>query len=70
MRERGWKRLATLTSTDATGQDYDRQIPAVLSTPENHDLQLVTQEHFNPSDISVNAQVSRVKNADPQAILV
>ena len=68
-RERGWKRVATLTSTDASGQDYDRAIPAVLALPENRDLHLVAQEHFNPSDISVAAQVARIKAADPQVLL-
>jgi branched-chain amino acid transport system substrate-binding protein len=69
LRERGWKRVAMITSTDATGQEYDRQIAAILSLPENHDMQLAAHEHFNPSDISVNAQISRLKSADAQAIL-
>jgi branched-chain amino acid transport system substrate-binding protein len=68
-RERGWKRVATLTSTDASGQDYDRTIPAVLALPENHDLQLVAREHFNTSDISVAAQIARIKSANPQILL-
>ena len=70
LRGRGWKRIATLTSNDATGQDYDRQVSAALSATENHELQLVGQEHFSPSDISVSAQVTRVKNASPDAIFV
>ena len=70
LRERGLKRLAMLTSTDSTGQDYDRQIAVVLSAPENRGVQLVMQEHFNPTDISVNAQLSRLKSASPQALLI
>jgi branched-chain amino acid transport system substrate-binding protein len=68
-RQRGWKRIAAITSTDASGQDYDRSVPAVLALPENRDVHLVAQEHFNPTDISVAAQVSRIKSADPQVIL-
>ena len=70
VRERGWNRLAMISSTDSTGQDYDRQVPAVLSLPENHALQLVMHEHFNPTDISVNAQLLRLKSASPQAIFI
>ncbi len=70
LRERGWKRIATITSTDSTGQDYDRQVPLVLGASENRDVQLVGEEHFNPADISVTAQISRLKSAAPQAILV
>jgi branched-chain amino acid transport system substrate-binding protein len=69
LRERGWKRIAMITSTDSTGQEYDRQIAAVLSLPENRDMQLVAHEHFNPADISVNAQLTHLKGANAQAIL-
>ena len=70
LRLRGWKRIATITSNDATGQDYDRQVSAALSTGENRDVQVVGQEHFSPSDISVTAQLSRFKNTAPDAIFV
>ena len=70
LRERGWKQFATITSTDATGQDYDRQVAAVLALPENRQMKLVADEHFNPNDISVSAQVSRLKTAAPQAVFV
>jgi branched-chain amino acid transport system substrate-binding protein len=69
LRERGWKRIAMITSTDSTGQEYDRQIAAVLLQPENRDIELVEHEHFNPTDISVNAQLTRLKGANAQAIL-
>jgi branched-chain amino acid transport system substrate-binding protein len=69
LRERGWKRIAMITSTDSTGQEYDRQVAAALAQPENRDVQLVMHEHFNPTDISVNAQLTRIKSANAQAIL-
>jgi branched-chain amino acid transport system substrate-binding protein len=69
LRERGWKRIAMITSTDSTGQEYDRQIAAVLSLPENRDIELVVREHFNPTDLSVNAQLTHVKSANVQAVL-
>jgi branched-chain amino acid transport system substrate-binding protein len=69
-RERHWTRVATITSTDATGQDADRAIAAALRAPENHALALVDAEHFVPADLSVTAQLARIKQADPQALIV
>ncbi len=70
LREHGWKRLATIASTDATGLEYDKQMTTILALPENHDVQMLMQEHFSPSDLSVNAQLSRIKGVNPQAVLV
>ena len=68
-RQRGWKRIAIIVSNDSSGQDYDRVIPPLLTSAENRDMQLVATEHFNPTDISITAQVAQVKNAKPQLIL-
>jgi branched-chain amino acid transport system substrate-binding protein len=69
-RERHLTRLAVITSTDATGQYIDSYLPRVLSQPENKNMRLVAQEHFGISDISVSAQIARVKAANPQAIFL
>ena len=58
LRDRGLTRVAVLTSTDATGQDADRAIDAVFAAPENKSLTIIDREHFNPTDISVAAQMS------------
>ena len=68
-RQRGWKRIAVIESTDSSGQDYGRAVPAALALPENRALQLVAEEHFNPTDISVTAQVARIKSGNPQVVL-
>jgi branched-chain amino acid transport system substrate-binding protein len=68
-RARGWKRIAVIESTDSSGQDYGRAVPAVLALPENRDVQLVADERFNPGDISVTAQVARIKSGNPQIVL-
>jgi branched-chain amino acid transport system substrate-binding protein len=65
----GWTRIAIVTSTDAIGQEMDRSFATVLALPENKSMQVVASEHFNPNDISVAAQVARVKAANPQAII-
>jgi branched-chain amino acid transport system substrate-binding protein len=68
-RERGWKRIAVIASTDASGQAFDKGVAYAMAAPENKDVQLVAYEHMNPTDISALAQVTRVKAANPQAVL-
>jgi len=68
-RLKGWTRLAVLNTTDASGQDGDRGIDAVLAQPENKDMKKVVHEHFNPTDVSVAAQIEKIKASDAQAIM-
>lgn len=66
--DRGLKRLAMLVTTDATGQDGDQAVTAALA--EHPDMQLVEREHYNPTEVTVAAQMSRIKAANPQALIV
>ena len=68
LREHGWKRIALISSTDASGQFTEQQIDAALALPENKDVQVVAREHFSPTDLSVAGQVATIKSAHPQAI--
>ena len=68
-RERGMTRFAILTTTDATGNAFEAGYISVLGRPENKKLQIVANEHFNPSDISTSAQIARIKASDPQVLL-
>jgi branched-chain amino acid transport system substrate-binding protein len=65
----GLKKIAVITSTDASGQDAARQIKTILALPENKDVQLAADTTFNPTDVSAVAQLQRLKSADPQAII-
>lgn len=69
-RLRGWKRIALITSTDASGQDGERQLTETLALPENSDMKLLELAHFNISDVSVSAQIAQVKAANPQAVII
>ena len=61
-RMKGWTKLAVLDTTDASGQDGDRAVDQILDYPENKGVMTkVIQEHFNPTDISVAAQIKRIK---------
>ncbi len=69
-RERGWTRIAFLSTTDATGQEAVRDFDEALALPENKGMNRVTNEHFNPSDVTVSAQVARIQAAKPDIIVV
>jgi len=66
---RGWTRIALLTSTDATGQDADKSFDALFALPENAGLKLVEHVHFNTNDVSITAQLERMREATPQALI-
>jgi len=60
-------KIATLTSTDATGQDAERGI--VEAQTQVKGVEIVDREHFGTTDISVAAQIARVK-ASPAQLLI
>ncbi len=68
-RLKGWKRVAIMTSSDASGQDAERGLNEAAAMPENKDIQIVARAHFNITDVSVAAQIENVKAANPQAFI-
>ena len=68
-RERGWHKIAYIVSTDGGGQDAERTILAGAALPENKDEQIVAREHFSPGDLSVAAQMARIKAANPDVLI-
>ena len=66
---RGWTRIALIMSTDSTGQDGEKSADRAVNLPDLKDMQIVERVHFNPTDISVSAQVERVAAANPQAVI-
>ncbi len=68
-RERGLRRIAIITSSDATGADMDNAFAAVFARPENRSLQVLAREHFSPGDIGVGAQLARIKATNPQVLV-
>jgi branched-chain amino acid transport system substrate-binding protein len=69
-RDRGYTRIAVISTTDASGQAADDIVRAAMARPENKSVAIVAFEHFNPSDLSVNALASRIKAANPQGIVL
>lgn len=68
-RERGLRQLAYIVSIDAGGQDAEHAIQAAADLPENKDIQIVARQHFAPGDLSVAAQMSRIKAAKPDVLV-
>jgi len=68
-RLKGWKRIAFMTSADATGQDAEHGLDEVVARPENKDITVVERAHFNITDVSVAAQIEHIKAANPQALI-
>jgi branched-chain amino acid transport system substrate-binding protein len=67
-RDRGWKRIAAVFTTDATGKDGEKAFIDSMKLPENAGMQAVGLEHYGRDELSVTAQVSRLKSAAPQAL--
>jgi len=68
LKAKGVRRIALLTSTDASGQDGEAVALEDLKSPEFSSLQLVADEHFAVGDLTVSAQIARIKAAGAQAI--
>lgn len=66
-RARGWRKIAVITSSDASGQDAERGMLATF-TPQSG-IQIVDQEKFNTSDVSVAAQMTHIKASGAQALI-
>ena len=65
---RGLKKIAILDSTDATGADADSILAELIKLPAYAGMSFVAQEHFNVTDLSVAAQISRIKASGAQAM--
>jgi branched-chain amino acid transport system substrate-binding protein len=68
-RGRGLTRLAMITSTDASGQDGRLGFEEAMRLPENAGMTMAAAVQFNPSDVSVAAQIQKIKAADPQGVI-
>ena len=69
-RDKGWKRIARLTTTDASGQDADDHFKSLIQLLEFKDVSIVADEHMAVNDTSVTAQAARIKASNPQVIVL
>ena len=53
--------MAYLLTTDASGQDAEQGILDAAALPENKGIEIVDKEHFGVADISISAQLAKIK---------
>jgi branched-chain amino acid transport system substrate-binding protein len=67
-REHGWNRIGFIAGNDVAGRVSEGQVDAAMALPENKNMKVVDKEFFSPTDISVNAQLVKIKEQRPQAL--
>jgi branched-chain amino acid transport system substrate-binding protein len=65
----GWRRIGMLATTDTSGQVGVRGYQRAIDGHEKGYATIVALERFNPEDVSVAAQVAKIKAANPQVII-
>lgn len=70
MQAKGWKRIALIATTDATGQDIDAQFTAAFNSGRFPGLTLIDKEHYASSDVSIAAQLAKIGALKPDAIIM
>jgi branched-chain amino acid transport system substrate-binding protein len=66
---KGWKKVALITTTDATGQDANRNFKTLVGSEGHKDVELVAEAQLNPGDVSAAAQIQRLKGANPDVLV-
>lgn len=64
----GWKKMAFLFTTDGSGIDGEHWVTQTWAGPDAAGTQLVDVEHFGVSDLSVAAQIAKIKASGAQAL--
>ena len=69
VKRKGWTRVAAITSTDSSGQDGWENIQQAVSGSGGA-VKVVNHQTFDPSDVSVTTQLSKIKASNPQALFI
>ncbi len=70
MKAKGYTKIAEITSTDGTGVDGNQQLVTALKLPQFSSMRLVAHQTFDPTAVNVSAQLSVIKAANPQALVI
>jgi branched-chain amino acid transport system substrate-binding protein len=68
-KEHGWTKVALITTNDGNGQFATQAYKATLLMPEFRGMRSVDTEFFAPADLSVTAELAKMKTAAPDAII-
>ncbi len=66
LQKKGLKKVALLTASDGFGKDGARWLEKLAG---DYGLEVVAKESFGPKDTDMTAQLTKLKNAAPQAIV-
>lgn len=69
LRLRGFMKIGLISSTDATGLESEKLIDQVAALPENKGVTITTHERLALGDLTVTAQIERMKASGAQAII-
>jgi branched-chain amino acid transport system substrate-binding protein len=69
VKSKGWTRIAAITSTDSSGQDGWENIQKAVSASGGA-VKVVNHQTFDPTDVSVTTQLSKIKASNPQALFI
>ncbi len=69
MQAKGVRTIALLETTDATGQEAETATRDALAYPDLKGIRMVDAERYGPTDISITAQVIRIKAANPDGVV-
>lgn len=67
-RSRGLTKVGVIVTSDASGQNNFESLEYALALPENKSMKLVDKETFGIGDVSIAAQVSKLKASGAQVI--
>lgn len=67
-RSLGFKNIAVLATTDASGLQQIEFSKEAMALPANRGLKLVALESYAPSAVSISAQIAKIKAANPDFI--
>ncbi|NNN18551.1 MAG: ABC transporter substrate-binding protein [Acidimicrobiaceae bacterium] len=70
LRSKGLMKIAFLNSTDVSGAVGWPVLQSLLALPANSGFQLVSHQSFDPAAVSITTQMSVIKAANPQALIV
>jgi len=66
LQKKGIKKIAVLNATDKFGQEGEEALKALSG---KYGVTIVAQEKFEVSDVDMTVQLTKIKAADPQAVI-
>jgi branched-chain amino acid transport system substrate-binding protein len=67
---RGWKRIGAIWSTDVSGTEEMTQFENAMRLPEGNGMTLTAKESFTLGDLSMAAQLARVRATNPDVLFI